>query len=181
MSENARTLPIWTQRTVHRSAVFSSDGNYRYQLMRWWQLDKVLPFIMLNPSTADGDADDPTVRRCMGFAHRFGFTGIVVVNIFAFVDRMPTSMMRVPDPFGPDNEIWLSNVATYARSVTAPLVCAWGPYAKLRDGHARTLDILRRNAAPLYCLGTTQAGYPRHPLMLHSDTQLEPFDGRRRH
>ena len=71
------------------TAWISECGRYRYSLTRRFADGLDLVFVMLNPSTADADKDDPTIRRCCGFADRMGFGGIIVVNLFALRAAAP--------------------------------------------------------------------------------------------
>src|SRR5712664_2208515 len=89
---------------IVRSAGFSCCGLYRYWLRRHW--DAELPpvcFVMLNPSTADAERDDPTIRRCCGFSRRWGYGGIVVVNLYAFRTSDPCCLRNAVHPVGPEN------------------------------------------------------------------------------
>jgi hypothetical protein len=97
---------------VRSGASLSLCGRYRFDLTREWGCRPVKPdrrvaFVMLNPSTADGHADDPTIRRCMGFAREWGFDGLVVVNLFAMRATRPDDVVKVlragGDAVGPDN------------------------------------------------------------------------------
>lgn len=156
--------------TVHRSAVVSPDGLYRYSLARWW--DTSLPhdlWIMCNPSTADADLDDATIRRCIGFSKRLGSGGFVVVNAYAYRATKPTVMWAAAaaglDIVGPRNDWWISErLATEAGSV----ILAWGAHPKPERCMAvsRLIDAAGRKA---HCFGTTKDGRPRHPLMLPND------------
>lgn len=152
------------------SAVMSADGVYRYELCRTW--DTGLPplwFIMLNPSTADALADDPTIRRCVAFAKREHAGGIVVVNLFALRATNPAALHRHADPVGPDADRF------YPAHADARVVVAWGAHEFARERAARAADLLaERNIQP-HCLGTTTAGAPRHPLYLAADTPLAPW------
>ena len=153
-----------------RTARISSCGAYRYRLTRWWGPGYMLPFVMLNPSTADADTDDPTIRRCMSFARRENAGGIVVVNQFAFRATSPDDLFKATDPYGPANDDSLWEVALEAAGTDMPIVCAWGS----RGGRSnRHVAILQRGNARLVCLGKTKDGYPRHPLYVRNDQPLE--------
>lgn len=154
------------------SAAISKCGQYRYMLTR----DIVdlaatrgpAVFIMLNPSTADASKDDPTIRRCIGFARSWGCTGIVVVNLYALRSTDPANLWTHPDPVGPANDAWLVDVVLDASEV----VCAWGSNAK-RERVAEVAAILRRAGAKLKCLGVTKFGSaPRHPLYVPAAQEL---------
>jgi hypothetical protein len=128
---------------------------------------------MLNPSTADAFTDDPTIRRCKGFALREGYKGIVVANIYAFRATHPADLQCADDKEGPDNSAALEQVARFHRRI----VCAWGahhiPASVL---HAR-LTLLRSHGAELVCFGRTKDRHPRHPLYVPGYAAMEDFDG----
>lgn len=87
-----------------KSAIISECGKYRYSLSRIWDENKAnVLFIMLNPSTADGDVDDPTIRRCIGFAKSWGYGGIYVGNLFAYRATDPKELLKVENPIGFEN------------------------------------------------------------------------------
>lgn len=149
-----------------RTATFSPCRTWRYVLTRQW--DDALPslnVVGLNPSTADEQADDPTIRRCIGFARTWGYGGLVMTNLFAFRATDPYRMLGAPDPIGPENDMHLQQQARGAGLVLA----AWGVYGKC---HGRALQVLRfaLNAVPLRCLGETKEGHPKHPLYIKGDT-----------
>jgi hypothetical protein len=157
-----------------KSAEISDFEVYRYSLTRYWGPSAMLPFVMLNPSTADADIDDPTIRRCMSFARREGFGGVKVVNLFAFRATKPADMKSAADPFGPLTEQALTTVANHSRTHTTPIVCAWG--ANGTDAAAaRALACLIRGPVRLVCLGKTASGAPRHPLYVRGDQPFEVF------
>src|SRR5688500_18287560 len=108
-----------------KKATLSACGRYRYHLERRWATH-VLPIVMLNPSTADAEIDDPTIRRCMGFAKRDGYGGIAVCNLYALRSPSPDDLWRADDPYGPDNGEALRRLALYASVNTLPILCAWG-------------------------------------------------------
>lgn len=162
------------------SAEISPCGQYRYTLTRepialwrtqpWWQ---PAVFCMLNPSTADAALDDPTIRRCRGFAERDGsmFNGIVVVNLYALRSKDPRALWGHADPVGPENDRWIEQVVRDAGTV----VCAWGTNVQPWRVR-RVVEILRGTGASLLCLGTTKDGHPRHPLYVRGDQPLVPWE-----
>lgn len=155
-----------------RGAWISDDGLYRYALWRLWDPAIFsLPILMLNPSTADADLDDPTIRRCIGFAKRDGFGGIMVVNLFAYRATNPADLAAVADPHGPDNEAAVMAV-TQGRQV----LCAYG-VSMGADRAYFTLQAMRARRAQTFCLGTTKDGAPRHPLYVRKDAPMIEFRG----
>lgn len=141
------------------SAVISDCGRYRYTLHREWLGGAGLcMFVMLNPSTADAYKNDPTIRRCVKFAQRWGFHEMTVGNLFALRSPHPKELLAADDPVGPENDLWLDRLATAADRH----VMAWGAFAA---APARAAEVLGRHAwyTPV-CLGTTVDGSPKHPL-----------------
>jgi hypothetical protein len=128
----------------------------------------MLPFIMLNPSTADADVDDPTIRRCMGFARSRNFGGIVVANLFAFRATKPQDMKAAADPVGPANNQCIQEVLAQACIDDVPVLAAWGAHGNYRGRDKQVVAIAER---PFYCLGQTKDGHPRHPLYVRADAQ----------
>ncbi len=156
---------------VECKAMISQDGKYRVLLQRKWEEGILLPFIMLNPSTVDAVSDDPTIRRCMRFAQREGFAGIVVVNLFSYRATNPKELWTVEDPEGPDNAAVLNGMIGMSAQINCPIVCAWG--ANKTEGRATAF---RNNAlmagARLMCLGRTKKNEPRHPLYVPISAQF---------
>lgn len=147
-------------------AELSECGEYRYRLSRIWnEAKRPLTFIMLNPSTADAEVDDPTIRRCMGFAEREQAGGVIVVNLYGYRATKPLDLFQATDPIGPGNDRALKRAAREAKSI----VCAWGANAPMKRV-AYVCALLDRHQ--LFCLGTTALGAPRHPLYLRRDQPL---------
>ena len=154
------------------SAVISLDQKYRYTLTRKTGLVEPqtkmasITFVMLNPSTADANADDPTIRRCVGFAKKWLAEELIVLNLYAYRATEPAELRFVDDPVGPMNELFLSTALWQAAGV----VCAWGANA-----HPDEVAKLRANAAEhdcaLWCLGTNKDGSPKHPLYIPAETE----------
>lgn len=160
-----------------RDAIISSDGVYRYALVRdglkdptpgGYYAGRTVAFIMLNPSTADGKVDDPTIRRCMGFARGWGYDKLVVGNLFAYRATKPADLPEGDAAVGPENAEWLRRLVKESTLVIA----AWGA-SKAAAARAEELTF----NVPLHCLGTTKAGAPRHPLYVRGDRMPEVFDG----
>lgn len=157
-------------------AVISPCERYRYLLKRPCD-DMLAPraaavFVMLNPSTADAQVDDPTIRRCRGFAKTWGCRGLVVANLYALRSTDPGALRGVQDPIGPENDRHLQELAREYGDI----VCAWGSHAEPpRVEHVSR--ILRLAGARLWCLGTNKDGAPRHPLYVPADQRLARWDG----
>ena len=151
--------------SVYKDAVLSEDGVYRYELYRRWA-DNTRPvlWVMLNPSTADAEIDDPTIRRVIGFSQSWGFQAAIVCNLFALRATNPQALRTHSDPVGPDNDDYLM------RAVCASdrIVVAWGahPFASSRAAWVKKL------LPNSHCLGVTKEGHPRHPLYARADAQL---------
>ena len=159
--------------TYHKAAEISDCGNYRYRLERRWSARPLLSYIMLNPSTADGNADDPTIRRCMGFARREGAGGIVVGNLYAFRATNPRVLLLASDPVGPENLQAIRRIAADAMQTGMPIVAAWG--AGMNGAAVWVMNVIRDSGATVKCLGVTADGSPRHPLYVKSAQPLEPW------
>lgn len=159
-----------------RSASISADGLYRYSLYRDWraphQKAHWVTFVMLNPSTADGNEDDPTIRRCIGFARQFGGTGLAVVNLYAYRATKPTDLWKAADPVGPENDDTLGLFFAMAARRDMPIIAAWGANAK-PDRASRVLAMA--GADRLQALRVTKAGAPGHPLYLPANCAMSPW------
>jgi len=161
-------------------AHLSPCGTYRYQLHRDELRPALMPppkrvtFVMLNPSTADAEEDDPTIRRCIGFALREGGSSLTVVNLYALRATDPNELLRHPAPIGPDNDAAILDGCRGAELV----ILAWGAHRAARSRAPRMLGLLAELRADgglgLVCtLGLTKLRAPRHPLYLAADTPLE--------
>ena len=121
---------------------------------------------MLNPSTADESTDDPTIRRCIGFARVWGYGGLEVVNLFALRTTDPRELRLSRDPIGGLNDAYLVDAMTRS----AATVIAWGAHGVFRSRAAAALGLLSPRAR-LLALGWTNSGEPRHPLYLRRDVR----------
>jgi hypothetical protein len=157
-------------RPMTTGAFFSECRAYRYALWRDWDWQGYahrVAFIGLNPSTADETQDDPTIRRCIGFAKAWGFGGLVMLNAYAFRATDPKNMRKAADPIGPAND---EKLAYYATQVGC-IVAAWGGHCS-PSRERRVVDVVRQ---PVFCLGVTKDGRPKHPLYLPASAARVPF------
>jgi hypothetical protein len=152
------------------AAVISDNGLHRYLLTRELGGTSTCTWIMLNPSTADADVDDPTIRRCVAFTKAWGYGRLEVVNLFAYRATNPKELAEAAsagiNAVGEDNDEHIIGSALAADRVVA----AWGahPYAATRGARVRWLLSGVRDRT--CCLGRTKTGYPRHPLYVKGDT-----------
>ncbi|HLJ33607.1 MAG TPA: DUF1643 domain-containing protein [Ktedonobacteraceae bacterium] len=160
-----------TKYTFNSGAIFDITNTYRYTLWRGWSTDHPrVTFIMLNPSTADAQRNDPTISRCIAFAQYWGFGALEVVNLFACKTTYPHDLLKAANPVGEENDQFLMQAV--ARS--SCIVAAWGTKGNLLDRDKHILRLLA-SRQDIYCLGITREGYPRHPLYVKGDTGLTTF------
>ncbi len=152
---------------MERTAVIDLSGKYRYVLTRRWGEAGSVTWIMLNPSTADADVDDPTIRRCIGFSKRWGFGGMSVVNLFAYRATNPAQLREVNDPVGPEHQRYFRQALDGAGRIVA----AWGSHASVRISHIA--EFLEANTVG--CLGTNADGQPKHPLYVPAETAWQQW------
>lgn len=164
---------------MKKDATISPCGKYRYLLTRDWNHDEEsgvtfasrrVAFIGLNPSTADAENDDPTIRRCIGFAKTWGFNGLVMVNLFAYRATKPEDMMAAADPVGPDNLATLENLHNLAEFKIA----AWGKHGSFQGQGDYVKSII---SGQLCYLRLNKDGSPAHPLYLPKTLRPTPFAG----
>jgi len=150
---------------IERGATLSPCGRYRYALWRRFGPGTEVVFIGLNPSTADASHDDPTIRRCIGFARRWGHGRLTVVNLFAWRATDPSDLRAAEEPVGPDNMTTLQAAIARADQV----IPCWG---HLGDLHGQDQIVRRMLPSGARCLGFTKSGQPRHPLFVRYGTEL---------
>ncbi|MEG3153019.1 DUF1643 domain-containing protein [Sphingomonas sp. ZT3P38] len=191
---------------LKKGATISACGRYRYHLWRewrgfgrddtwtWWTdsrgkkiVDgagapigdpKSVLFVMLNPSTADGTADDPTIRRCVSFAKSWGYDRMEVVNLFAWRATEPRDLLAMTgdgDPIGPENKSAIQRTVSDAGLV----VCAWGAHGGHIDQDETVMGWIEDADGAPHALRLTKDGYPSHPLYLPAILTAVPYAGRR--
>lgn len=170
---------------IHRSAEVSDCGLYRWWLRRAWTFRNpdgtVWPgkgavcFVMLNPSTADGLQDDPTIRRCIGFAQSWGYHTLIVRNLFPWRATNPKELFRAATVTGGER----GDIELLTAMTADLVVAAWGAGVPF----GRNIEALKIfdsfPAKPIHCLELTKHGHPRHPLYVKSDRQPRLFLGPR--
>lgn len=145
-----------------KDTIFSPCREYRYTLYReWGEGNRIVAFVGLNPSTADEIKNDPTVTRCINYAKKWGYSGMYMMNIFAYRATDPRVMKAHSEPIGSENDHYLSLVAREADIVVA----AWGTHGK----HLNRGQAVKNLIPGLHCLRITKDGHPSHPLYLPSD------------
>jgi len=153
-----------------RETIISPCGKYRYILWREWDPSKPhAVFVGLNPSTADGEKDDATIRRCVAFAKRWGYGALCMVNLFAFRATLPGHMLAAEEPIGLDNDKWLLQAVEGAGVVVA----AWGPPGVHMKRDRAVMQLLE---GKLSSLQLSKHGFPGHPLYLKADLTPVPFN-----
>jgi hypothetical protein len=151
-------------------AIIDSTKRFRYSLWRCWQSQAPrVSFIMLNPSTADEQKNDPTITRCINFAKKWGFGSIEVVNLFAYRATNPEELWRVKDPVGPRNDEYI--LEALKRSQVA--ILAWGTRGTFLNRNKHVLDLI--SSFDLYALELSKDGHPKHPLYIRADKAPFPY------
>ena len=156
-------------------AKFSLDRKYRYRLTRRVGLtDDAVTFVMLNPSTADETHDDPTIRRCIDFANRWGFGWLHVVNLSPLRATDPKELLAAGLE---SKEVWFENLEHIVGAALASnmVIAAWGVDGATENRDCHVMGELRENVGMVYCLGLTKDGHPKHPLYLKADTVPVPL------
>ncbi len=145
-------MTVATTQASARSTAISAIGKYRYHLRR--KIAEAGPLatsIMLNPGEADGEVDDPTIRKCMGFCRRWDVGQLDVVNLLAVRATQPTEIGKSLEPVGPDNRVWIERSVAGADIV----VCAWGTHGGYVRQDDKVLGWIEGACKPM-CLGVTK-------------------------
>ena len=163
---------------MKKRATISKDGAYRWTLSRIWNGFKpAMVWIMLNPSTADADKDDATIRVIVERARRMGYGGVLVLNLFAYRATDPRDLKGAVAPIGArNNDALMKMIKRYKMGTFRYVMAAWGNHGSYLARDAEVLDILRRNNVPVHAIKLTKVGNPCHPLRQSYDT--EPFTWR---
>ena len=146
----------------------------RFQLVRGSD-EKIICFLMLNPSLADDSKDDPTIKRCLGFMNNTGHTGLIVVNLFEFITSHPKELLNfLKNPSiikKNENDKYIKHAFKIAKTIVA----AYGQAISHKIINTRAKKVFTMTDKPIYCLKKTVKGFPGHPLYLRSDSELKIF------
>ncbi len=149
--------PTFAELDTRSGAVFSARRTFRYALWRNWDNHRPkIVFVGLNPSTADENQDDPTIRRCISFARTWGYGGVLIGNLFAFRATRPADLKKTPMPIGRDNNKWLDTMIV----VSGRVLACWGNHGS----HLSQDRLFVDRYSDLYCLAVNSTGAPVHPL-----------------
>jgi len=159
-------------------ACYDTDLVYRYAMWRSWQPrirpEQMVAFIGVNPPVTDESEKDATHSRCVNLAKRWGYAGVVLVNLFALCVTKPMELKRdtVRDPVGPENDEMLESIA-----FTCPqIVLAWGNHGGFLNRDCEVIAMLNQNAAgKIVHLGLTTAGFPKHPQYVRDTVKRTPW------
>ena len=156
------------------TCVFSPCRTWRYTLRHTWMdvfdtEERAIVWIGLNPSTADENQLDPTLRRIRGYSKAWGYNTFYMLNIFAFRATDPRNMRQATDPIGPENDRWILETA----QSTTRIMCAWGRNGTYLNRQHAVVALLKDSG--LYYLEKTKDGIPKHPLYLKASLQPKAF------
>lgn len=167
-----------THDAVRREAWFSEEKPvplYRYKLSWHWADPPHLVAWMLNPSTADHEALDNTVKGIESRARAWGYGGLTVINLFAFRTKDPSIMRAAGDPVGPRNDEVIREVLEAAAVERSAVLCAWGNDGAFRGRHLEAADIAKKAGVDLTALVVTKQNQPGHPLYVGHDVVPVPW------
>jgi len=155
-----------------KGAILSKSGKYRYQLWRIWNPDKPLClFIGLNPSTADSFDDDPTVKRLIYFAKKYGYGGFYIGNLYALRTSKPSVLFKSKKKIGKYNDEHLLEM--YIK--TKHIIIMWGSKKGI-EKRVEAFFHMFKSTFLFYCFGHCKDGNPTHPLFLPKNTKLIKYN-----
>lgn len=153
---------------MEKGAVISEDNLYRYALWRIWDKPSgLVTFIALNPSTADDDKDDQTIKRMHSYTEAWGYGGFNVVNLFAYRSTDPNELTAIDEPIGSDNDAWIKKLTSDSN---LNVVC-WGNTGDLDKRDKQVLKLIKDP----HCIDINKTGQPAHPLMLKESLIPKPY------
>eukprot|EP01084_Bolivina_argentea_P270830 460612_1 len=159
-----------TTDNIERGAIFSQDSQYRYALHRIWDdSKKKVMFIGFNPSTADGQIDDATVKKLIKYCKLWDYGGLYICNLFAFVAKNPLDIDECEHPIGSSNDYYLQKYSVKSDKI----IVMWGRQGAFYNN--RIQNVLKIFTMRIYCFKLTKNKQPYQPLYLPLNTQLELF------
>jgi hypothetical protein len=156
---------------MNKQAHFSQDGKHRFWLLRSWDENpRMVTIIGLNPSTADAQDDDPTIRSCIRIATHNGFGGFVMVNLFSFISAYPDKLkaaIAAGDAMRDETDTTIARMVANSHKT----ICAWGSWNFIDQRVQRVLELIEQPC----CLGINANGSPKHPLYQKTETVIIPY------
>lgn len=156
------------------TAIFSPDRRHRLALFRTWgdspAYNNRIMYIGLNPSKADESKNDNTIRRLIGFSKKFGYSSMVMCNVFSFVSTYPDLIEYDPESMK-DNLIEIYN---QSRNCICTVFCWSGLHKKIIDASGMYIRLIEMFPKAM-CFGKNADGSPKHPLYLPKTCNLQPF------
>lgn len=153
---------------MNSSAGISSCGLYRWWLFRSWSELPLVIWIMMNPSTADHQKNDPTILKIIRYSTRWKYGAALVLNIYAFRTSRPENLPQVmKEAIGRSNNWWIKTLFRFAARKSIPVVCAWG--VKHGDRGCQVRRMAANAGLQLLCLEVALNGEPKHPRFLSED------------
>ena len=166
---NKQFSAYFVRNNIHSEAIYSPCKLYRYSLTRTQlKAEKLLMFILLNPSTATEVKNDPTITRCQKRSSLLGYKGFIICNLFAYRTKNPQTMKNFPEPIGPEN----NNIIKRNLILADKVVCAWGNHGSHLSRAEKVLEIIKASRTPAYNLGLTKNNQPIHPLYIKYDQKM---------
>lgn len=162
---------------IHRDARFAKSGDRRFLLTRRWAEAEDTPYVlfcMLNPSTANAEKDDPTIRKCMKYARDWGYGALHVVNLFDFITPSPGDLhewLRSNEDREQQRPLYLDIIRDQSQ-YAALTVCGWGTWGGWFPERAKAVHAMLHRP---HALHITKDGHPGHPLYLKSNAIPQPF------
>ncbi len=160
---------------VNETAIFSPDRRYRYTLSRPLEGGnrRAVMFLMLNPSTADETANDPTITRCIRFASDWGYGRLYVGNLSPLRSTDPKALQRAgPEPT--DIAACNGKYIALCSGRSDLVVLAYGRSGRWEGRSEAVMEHLATNT-PIRCLGFNKDGSPKHPLYIPANAELRPW------
>lgn len=157
------------------NAALSPCKLYRHDLRRFWGRAPYCLWIMLNPSTADASVNDRTICKCMAFSERWGYGGMIVVNLFDYRSTHPEALLKVPQPYSNVNDLYIKGWAAKAEKV----IVGWGTYGEVLNRGLEVGRMLEGMGKEMWCLYVNEGGQPKHPLYVSGSTELKRWTPKR--
>lgn len=142
---------------MDKGAEFSFDKTHRYRLWRIW--DKSLPkclCIGLNPSNANENKDDPTIRNLIKVLTKLGYGGFYMMNCWTYISSKPelikTNSMNS----------WNTELLGVTAYECKEVIFCWGNFKIIKDSAKdEELSEMFKNAK---CFSKNKNGSPMHPM-----------------